>query len=315
LRCNGYGGDYDRILTENVAKPLEEKTGLVVQYQPGSTQADMVKLISSKDNPPYDLFMGDSPHMAQMIPVGVTLPITAADVPSVSRILPGFREFGDYGVPFSVANVVPVYNSARIKTPLTGYSDIARPDLKGRLILPSGAQGSNNLLLLALAEANGGGMDNLEPALEIVRKAKDNVISLYESTVAALQMLDQEEAWGGIYWDGRAFSLRQKNKPIETVVPKEGIYSVLSYINVVNGTKHKEAAFAYVEQLLSDQGMLGIPGFFRYGPTTDVVMPEAMRKDVLINSPERVALKRKIDWAKLATVRAEWTERFNRALR
>lgn len=58
---------------------------------------------------------------------------SAADAANLSRILPCFREFGDYGAPFSVASIVLVYNSNTIKSPLTSFSDIARTDLKGKV--------------------------------------------------------------------------------------------------------------------------------------------------------------------------------------
>lgn len=37
LHINGYGGTYDKALIEGVAKPLEESTGLKVEYVPSST--------------------------------------------------------------------------------------------------------------------------------------------------------------------------------------------------------------------------------------------------------------------------------------
>ncbi|UFW51272.1 MULTISPECIES: hypothetical protein [Bradyrhizobium] len=86
-------------------------------------------------------------------------------------------------------------------------------------------------------------------------------------------------------------------------------------MNIVKGMKHPEAAHAVAEQLLSDQGMLGIPQALRYGVTTDVKLPEDLRKELLFNSPERNALKKMVDWQKWMAGRSERIERVNKTIR
>ncbi|APG14953.1 hypothetical protein BKD09_42200 [Bradyrhizobium japonicum] len=100
-----------------------------------------------------------------------------------------------------------------------------------------------------------------------------------------------------------------------TVVPTKGIYSVVIYLNVVKGMKHPEAAHALVQQLLSDQSMLGIPQALRYGVTTDVTLPEDLRKDLLFNSPERTALKKNVAWRRWMADRSDRIERVNKIIR
>lgn len=315
LRVNGYGGLYDEALRKSVAAPLEEKYGLKVQFIAGTTQADLVKLIANKNSPPFDLFMADSSYMVELLKAGVVDEIKASDVPNIARILPGFREFGDYGVPFSVASVVPVYNSKYITQPLTSYSDIARADLKGRVIIPTADQIASSLYLLGIAEENGGSISDMEPAFKVLSAARPNIVALAQTNVAEVQMFQNEEGYAGIFWDGRAHELRTKGVPVATVVPPKGIYSTTSYLNVVKGMKYAEAAHAYAEQLLSDQGMLGVPEALRYGVTTDVKLPDELRKDLLFNSPERNALKAKIDWEKLWAARSAWIEKVNTTIR
>lgn len=315
LRVNGYGGAWDEALAKSVAAPLEERHGLKVQFIAGTVAADRVKLLVNRDNPPYDLFMADSPYMVELIGNGLVEEINTSDVSNLKRILPGFREFGDYGAPYSVATVVPLFNSKYIKQPLTSYSDIARPDLKDRAVIPAPALDTTSLFLLGIAEENGGSISNMEPAYNILAAAKPNIVALAQTSVAEVQMFQGEEVYAGIFWDGRAYELRSKGVPIVTVVPPKGVYAVTSYMNIVKGTKYPEAGRAFVEQLLSDQGMLGLPGAIRYGATTDVKIPEEIRKDLLFNSPERNALKKQIDWQKWIADRSDRIERINKMLR
>jgi spermidine/putrescine-binding protein len=314
LRINGYGGLYDDTLIENVAKPLEEKFGLKIRFIAGATTQDMIKLIANRDNPPFDLFMSDSPQMAQLVEADILEPITAADAPNAGRVLPNFREFGEYGTPFSVASLVPLYNSKYITQPLTGYSDIARADLKGRVALPATNTTTSSLMLLALASGNGGSISNMEPAFKIMRSAKENIVSFAPTTIVHLQLFMNEEAAAGVFWDGRGHELRTKGKPFVTVIPREGIYSVTTYISIVKGCKYREAANAYVEQLLSDRGILGLPNALRYSTTTDVKLPAELKNDLLFNSDERVAMKQRVDWTQLMKLRGSWAERVNKDL-
>ncbi|EHR01009.1 MULTISPECIES: ABC transporter substrate-binding protein [unclassified Bradyrhizobium] len=315
LRVNGFGGAFDEALRKGVAGPLEEKYGLKVQFTAGATQADLVKLIANKSSPPYDLFMCDSSYVVELLKADIVEEIKVSDVPNIKRVLPGFREFGDYGVPFNVSSVVPVFNSKYIKRPLTSYSDIARSDLTGRVILPAPDQIASSLYLLGMAEENGGSISEMEPAMKILSAAKPNIVALAQTNVAELQMFQSEEGYAGIFWDGRAHELRTKGIPIVTVFPSQGVYSTISYINVVKGMKYPEAAYAFADQLLSDQGMLAIPEALRYGVTTDVKLPEDLRRDLLFNSPERNALRKQIDWQQLWANRSGWIERVNKTIR
>ncbi|MET4234582.1 putative spermidine/putrescine transport system substrate-binding protein [Bradyrhizobium sp. LA6.10] len=314
LRINGYGGNYDKALIQGVAKPLEESTGLKIEYIPSGTSADLAKLISNKGNPHIDLFMADSPLMPQAIAGGILESFSTSDASNLSRVLPGFREFGDYGAPFSVASIVPVYNLNTVKQPLTSFSDIARPDLKGKVsTMPANAY-TGWLVLLALAEGNGGSLANMDPAFKIIAAAKDNIVATPPSSVAQLQAFTQGEAQAGTLWEGRAYEARKSGTPLETVIAREGIYAVTSYTNIVRGCRNREAALAYINQLLSDQGMLSVPKALRYGPTTDVALGE-LAADILINSKERAALKRPIDWKAFMEQGPALGERMTKELR
>ncbi|QOG23843.1 ABC transporter substrate-binding protein [Bradyrhizobium sp. SEMIA] len=308
LRINGFGGVWDDALMKGVAAPLEEKYGLKVQFFAGSQSADFVKLLANKEKPPFDLFQADDIFMLELIKAGLINEINASDVPNVKRILPGFRAHGDYGAPFNVASIHPIYNSKYIKQPLTSYSDIARPDLKSRAVVPS-PNLTTSLFLLGLAEENGGSITNMEPAYKILEAAKPNIVAIAQTTVAQLQMLQNEEAYGGVFLAGSAYKLRTMGVPIEIAIPPKGFYALTSYMNLVRGMKYPEAGHAFVEQLLSDQGMLAIPQAIRYGVTTDVKLPKELSRDLILKAPN------KVDWSAWGADTSARIERVNKILR
>ena len=311
LSINGYGSDYDRIMQEHIAAPLERATGLKVTYLPGTASAAVAKILASPDNPPFDLVLCDSPTMPDLIKAQAITRVTTSEVKAVSKLIPGMREFGDYGVPLSVSTMLLAYNSNRVKTPIKSYADLARPDLKGRVGIFNQENTGGVLQLIAMAEANGGSVDNMGPGFAALAKVKQNVATITPSTVNMVQLFEQEEIWAAGFWDGRVHSLQKAGRPIAMVVPSEGIYALRSYVSPVKGTKHPEAVNAYLEQTLADPFNAALSTFFGYGPVTDVKMPAEVVKNLRMFGREGSPIK-PIDWNKVSANRAAWLNRFNR---
>lgn len=313
LNVNGYGSDYDRLLKEYVAKPLFERTGLRVRYEPGLATTAVSKLIASKDNPPFDVIMADSPNMPDLIANNLIEKVTEAEVQNIGRLKPGVREFGDYGAPYLVNAIILTYNSKQVKQPVRSYSDLARPDLKGKVVLIGPESLGGLLMLLGIAAEMGGDIDNLGPAYSFLASLRSNVATI-SSTVANLaQLYQQEEVWAGPCWDGRTYAIRQTGTPLVTVLPKEGVFGELNYVSPVKNTKSREAALAYIDQVLSDEAIGPMVEFFRYSPVTKIQLPDAVAKDLVFKG-EKLEAYKKVDWEKVAKSRSRWAEEFNKAM-
>lgn len=315
LNVRSYGGESDRIRTESIAAPLFERTGLQVVYQGGGTTAGVAQLLASpRDNPPFDVILCDSPNMPDLIDGDLIDPITADDVPNVAKILPGRREFGDFGVPVLTNAVVLTYNTERLPAGISSYQDLNREDLRGRVGLMSPENNAGVLGLIALAEAYGGGLDNMQPAYDALQAMRENVAAVAPETVNLLQLFEQEEAWAGSFFDGRIYSMRAAGHPMATVIPEEGIHALFGYVSPVKGTRHPEAVRAYIEQSLSDEAVAPLVDFFRYAPCTDIALPEDVAADIIINTETEHLLKAP-DWRTVSAERGALIENFGRALR
>lgn len=315
LRVNGYGGAYDDVLKEYIAKPLKEKYGLDVVYDPAGSSVAVSKLLASKDNPPYDVLMADSPGMPALMSENVLDKLTAAEVPNLSKVYPQLREFGDYGAPFIISAGILTYNSKDVKNPPTSIKDLARPEFKGKVALMDLGSSGGVLFLVAMADASGGSVNNIEPGLNMLKTIKPNVVATFGTTVSQVQAFQQGDASLGYFWDGRVYELQTKNVPMVKVAPAEGIYAVFSYVNLIKGTKNREAALAYINQALSDEAVAALVKRFTYGPTTTVTLPPDLAKDVITYGPAGVKLIKPIDWSVVAKQRGDWTNRWNSVMR
>ena len=314
LHINGYGGAYDDVLKEYIAKPLKEKYGLEVVYDPAGSTVAVAKLLASKENPPYDVLMADSPGMPALISEGVLDKLTAADVPNLAKVYPQLREFGDFGAPFLISAGILTYNSKDIKNPPKSIKDLARPEYKGKVALMDLGSSGGVLFLVAMADSNGGSVNNIEPGLAVLKTLKPNVVATFGTTVSQVTAFQQGDASAGYFWDGRVYELQTKNVPMVKVDPAEGIYAVFSYVNLVKGTKNREAALAYINQALSDEAVGALVKRFTYGPTTNVNLPADLAKDV-ITYGEGIKKIKPIDWSVVVKQRGDWTNRWNSVMR
>jgi putative spermidine/putrescine transport system substrate-binding protein len=314
LRINAYGGDYTRLLQTRVAKPLEDRTGLKVIYQSGTVAAAVAMLIASRDNPPFDIMMLDSPNVPDLMRANLIEPVTVADVPNIKRLLPGVREFGDNAVPFLTNSIILTNNTKHVKTPIASFRDLGRADLANRVGLLSPENTGGVLTLVALAEMGGGSVDNMDPAFQFLESIRKNIAAVTPATVNLLQLLEQEEVWAAPFFDGRIYSIRAKGLPMPSIVPTEGVYSIFNYLAPVKGVKNRDAIMAYFEQTLSDESVAPFVEFFRYGPVTDVKLSPEVTKDVVLSGATREKIKQ-LDWTKVSQLRGQWAERFNRTMR
>lgn len=314
LNINGYGGAYDEILKETVAKPLKEKYGLEVIYQPGGSTAATARVLASKEDPPFDLLMADSPAIPALIEAGVLDEIDDKDVPNATKVFPQLREFGKFGLPFSIASIVLTSNNKQVKTPPTSFKDLAKPEFKGRVGVITLESTGGVLTLLALAESNGGSVSNIEPGFAALRAIKPNILAGFGATVPQLQAFQQEEIWVGPFWNGRVYEMQQKGAPMDMIVPAEGVYSLMSYVLPIKKSKNRDAVLAYLDQAMSDEAISALAIKFAYGPTTPVKLPDNMAKDVIAYGPDGLKKIKTVDWATVAKSRGAWTTQWTKEM-
>jgi putative spermidine/putrescine transport system substrate-binding protein len=317
LNINGFGTAFDDVLKETIAKPLKEKYGIEVVYNPGTSTAAMAKLIASKDKPPYDLLMVDSPNMPDLIAADVIEKITPKEVPNVATVYPQLKEFGDYGIPFVISSMPLYYNTEKIKTPPTSIADLAKPEYKGRVVMFNLENNGGILNLVALSEANGGGVNNTAPGFAVYEKIKPNLAATPPSTVTIYQLIEQGEGWVGSYWNGRILMLKNKNFPIEMVIPKEGLYSNQSYVNLVKGLspKQRAAALKYLELVLSPEAATLMAKNVYYAPTSSAIkLPPEVAAQVVPYGEAQLKQVKLTDWTAVSKNRSQWMEQWNRTM-
>ena len=148
---------------------------------------------------------------------------------------------GGYGLPFFASVTALTYNKEHVKTPPQALSDLANPEIKGRVGIFNleSVGGVGNLI--ALAVANGGSVKNLDPGFAKLKEISPNLATATASPVEIYNLLQRGEIWLSSFWSGRVNALIDQGLPLGIVVPKEGLLGNLDFASLVKGTKSRGA--------------------------------------------------------------------------
>lgn len=140
-----------------------------------------------------------------------------------------------------------IYNKAAKLVP-TSWSDLAKPELKGQISMPSPLySGAAAIKFSAVAARPDLGWTFIEAL-------KTNEASAVRGNGAVLRAVATGEKAYGIIVDFMAFNAKQQGSPVEFVFPKEGVTVVTEPVAILKTAQNKAAARAFVDFLLSDEG-------------------------------------------------------------
>jgi putative spermidine/putrescine transport system substrate-binding protein len=225
-------------------------------------------------------------------------------VPNLRFVYDEVKNPGDYGVGillslYGIAYNIDKFKQAGIPAP-TSWEDLWDPRVAGKVALPDITTVAGRSLVYAVSRLQGGDERSLRKGVEKLAQIKAH--SYYNSTVQLETLFPAGDIWIAPMVNGRAWGLIDRGLPIGFVTPKEGAISNLSTIDLVEGTKHRKEALAYIDTVLDPLVQLGQAYEIPYGPVNRLLGP------VLANYPD-VAKKLVVDPAQLkSTFSPNWDE-------
>lgn len=298
---------------------FEDETGIKVELVEGATNEIYAQVLAQRADPLIDVLMTSPSTAAQGAATGLFLPVSEELVPNIADLYEA-TPAGEFDVPIQVAAEGFAYNTEEFEKngipPFESLDDLENPKLNGRVAInqPKGNFGIHALMMFAFA--NGGDIDNVEPGFEKMKELQEsgNWALTPASTAESNAMLSQGSAWVAYTSTIHASTLRDQGLPIQFVAPEPtGGFINLSSVAVVNGTDHEEAAFKWVNFLLSPQ-VQTLQAYAFVGPTNKTVeLSEEVAASVPYGEEEVGALLRPDD-IKVAELSPGWVEQWNQIL-
>ena len=312
-----WGGQWGDAMRDNVDAAYEKATGIKVVQDRGASPVERItKIKVSLPNPNADLFQVADGLVPLAIKQGVAekLDRNSSRMPFLKNMIPAF--WNDYWAPeiFSVIGVV--YNTKLVKNPPTGWADLWRPELKGRIVLPEISHSIGSYIVPIGAVAAGKSPDDEETGFAMLKKMADLKPIWAKDTDTMMNSMRSEDAMIGILYKSQTYTVKGWNAPVEWVYPKEGGIAYTSGTCIVKGTKNLEAAEQYINTTMDPDVQPFAAKIYNYGGTN---------KDTLSRLPpelqERVKFPQdqldrliKLDLGMMTDRRAAWVERWNRAV-
>lgn len=130
----------------------------------------------------------------------------------------------------------------------TSWADLAKPEVKGQLVMPSPLTSGAALIHAATLTGNlGGGWKYYEDL-------KQNDAMAGGGNGDVLKQVASGEKLYGVIVDFMPIREKAKGAPVEFVFPKEGVSAVSEPAAILKTTKNPEAARAFIDFLLSKDG-------------------------------------------------------------
>ncbi len=280
-----WGGDYSKLLTQNVETPILKPKGIEVVHDIAGDSQRRAKLVAEKRLPrgTTDLQALSAAGSFEMYQAGVLDEIDFGKIPNAKHLIPQMKT--KYSIGHIYSGQVVLYNPAMITPAPTSYQDLWNPKHAGKI-------GVIDIQYVGTVEAaalvGGGSMENFEPAKAKLLELRKLGLKMYPTNEAMAQALKTGEVGLCVMWKARGVMWQNSGVPVEMVVPKEGVVLYVSDFVLPKNAQNKAAAYAYLDAMLDPSAQVAFGETMGYNPTvTNAKMPEAVAKRVGFTKEEQ----------------------------
>jgi putative spermidine/putrescine transport system substrate-binding protein len=317
LYVGGSGGSTEKLYKEQIIPSFEAKTGAKVVYVPGNSTDILAKLQAQKGKQEISVALIDDGPMYQAVGQGLCAKVD--DAGSIKELYPNARMIGGKSVGIGFIATGLAYNKDAFakngwKAP-TSWKDLADPKYKQKVVIPPITNGYGLLTLVMMSRLHGGGEDKMDPGFDVMTKqVAPNVLAWEPSPGKMAQMLQTGEAALVVWGNGRVQAVVDQGAPVEFVYPKEGAVVIMVAGCVVEGAPQAKLGQQFLQHVVSAESQALMAQGVGFGPVnkTTKLAPEVAKKVVF--GPEKVNALISPNYDVINARRAEWTQRWNRAV-
>lgn len=199
------------------------------------------------------------------------------EIPNYAKDKDGYWT-GEY-----VGTIAFLVNTKLVKDVPHSWADLLKPEYKGAVVTGDVLKAAQSqAAILAAAFANGGDENNLTPGIQYFAKLakagnlkpSDNIFSVFQKGEVPI----------GILWDFNALGYRSRladKENYQVVIPSDGTVAS-AYVSIINKyAPHPNAAKAFQDYLLSDEGQILLAKGFARPIRDKVQIPAEIAKTMV----------------------------------
>lgn len=245
-------------LNNLVIDNFQKDTGIKVEVVVAGTGPLLKRVESEQGNPGGDIFWAADETM-----LSSKKDLFAQYVSSENaNMLPAFQNKSGYFTPAFADPTVLIVNKDLATMPITGFSDLLNPELRGKIAMGDPANSSSAFQsLMAMLYAHGKNNDPMSPeAWAFVDRFIKNVDGKFLNSSGAVHKgVADGEYTVGLTWEDPAANYVKNGAPVEVVFPAEGAIFPGESVQIIKGARNIENAKKFIDYMLSEkvQNMVG----------------------------------------------------------
>lgn len=289
LVVSNWGGSWNDYMVESFEQDAFEESGVNLVKDLAPVSERKTRLLAERRLPrsSVDLTWLSDSDAFEMNDQNVLEEIDFSRLRNGRNIVDQLRS--PYYVPAIYGGVVVLYNPNTVTTPPTSFADLWNPAYKGRVGLYD--QIYFNYIYAAALTA-GGDMSNVEPAFDKLMELKETVQPrLYPSHDALAAGFENGEIDISANYSARAQLWNANGLPIEMAYPDEGAIAIAFGVGVPRKASNRDAAYAYLDAMLTPEGMANIARKTFYSvATTDASLTDEERAKLEFTEDQKARL-------------------------
>ncbi len=310
-----YGGEWGDAITRAILKPFEQKAGVRIAIEPGVSTVTLAKLKQQKGNPVIDVAWIDGGISELALDDGLVEMLNTKAMGSVAGMVPEAIYKTKTGEVFALSTgfyaLGLVFNKEKVKTPPSSYMDLWKPEFAGKMTMPSPANAMGVPMFVMLAQINGGSINNMKPAVDVLKKAKP--ATFFDTSGIATNLFQSGDVIAGAHYASAAWYMADKGLPIGYAVPAEGALSGDIRVHVVKGTKNRAIAEQLADYAVSAEAQKALAEILYVAPVAKgVELSAKARERMPYGKGGSMKDLRISDWQAINAKRAELTELWNK---
>ncbi|MEG1016454.1 MAG: extracellular solute-binding protein [Oscillospiraceae bacterium] len=273
---------------ETIGPAFQEATGIEIEFVSAATGEGYARMVAEKDNPQADILL-----IGAMEVYKDTQYYEPYVSPNNDQLPEAFRTKDGFVNATNTSTPVILYNTDLVNFEITGYEDLLKPELMGKIACGDSmksASAYNHLENILLAMGKG---DAYNPAawdyVKALLKQLGGVI--VNSSSAIHKGVVSGEYAVGLTWDTPCGTyIADGIKNVKVCLMKEGIVPKIAGTAIIKNCPHPENAKKFVDFMTSKEGqalLATIPG---YSPVRDDIEMPSTHVDLGINKGNIIKL-------------------------
>jgi putative spermidine/putrescine transport system substrate-binding protein len=305
----GFNGEK---LDQFIVQPFKQKCGCDIVFETGNN-ADRLNKIKIRNGEGVDIAYFTDSYSQIGIKEGLFQPVDRSKVPNVSGIYDLAQSpQGEFGPAYTIGRVGIIYDSAKVKTPITSWGDLWKEEFKGQLSLPNiNTTAGPMVVMLAGDHAGVDAFADADAAFKALEELKPNVVKNFNTGSELVNLFSTGEISAAIAQD---FTLAQIQAAVPTAVwadISDGAVATLNTINIPKGAAEVELAHEFINFVLDPalQQTLAENGVDAPVAKSVTLTPEQAKQWTY--GADMVAGLKRVDYEKMNAAKDGWIERWN----